>query len=112
MSPDAGIQSAMMMAQSAAPKAPPHATANLAAAQKAAKEYEGVFISEFMGQMFEGISTDGPTGGGQGESMFRSLMIDQYGKQIEAHGGFGLSAAITKQLLAAQEGAAKPVTAK
>ena len=31
--------------------------------------------------------TDGPFGGGQGEEMFRSLMIDEYGKQIEAQGG-------------------------
>ena len=34
--------------------------------------------------MFSGISTDGPFGGGEGEEMFRSLMIDQYGKAIEA----------------------------
>ena len=43
--------------------------------------------------MFSGISTDGPTGGGQGEEMFRSMMIDQYGKAIEQRGGFGLAAA-------------------
>jgi flagellar protein FlgJ len=102
MSADAAIQSTMAMAQSAQPKAPVSAT-TLAAAQKAAKEYESVFISEFMGQMFEGIQTDGPFGGGQGESMFRSLMIDQYGKQVESRGGFGLSAMMTKQLLSHQE---------
>jgi len=98
----AGIESALAVAQQPAPKAPA-ATANLAVAKKAAKEYEGVFVSEFLGQMFEGISTDGPFGGGQGEAMFRSLMLDQYGKQITAHGGFGLSDAITKQLLKTQE---------
>ncbi len=53
--------------------------------------------------MFQGISTDGPFGGGQGEEMFRSLMLDEYGKEIVARGGFGLSASITKQLLAHQE---------
>ena len=30
--------------------------------------------------MFSGIKTDGMFGGGQGEQMFRSLMIDQYAK--------------------------------
>ena len=32
--------------------------------------------------MFSGIKTDGLFGGGQGEEMFRSMMIDQYGKQL------------------------------
>ena len=99
---DAAVQGAMAIAQSAKPKAPVSAP-NLAAATKAAKEYESVFISEFMGSMFSGISTDGPFGGGQGEAMFRSMMLDQYSKQIEARGGFGLAATMTKQLLAHQE---------
>jgi peptidoglycan hydrolase FlgJ len=81
----------------------PHPTANVEAAKKAAQQFEGVFISEFLGSMFEGISTDGPFGGGQGEAMFRSLMLDEYGKQIAARGGFGLGAAITRSLLAHQE---------
>jgi Rod binding domain-containing protein len=95
-------QSAMLMAQ-AAPVQAPSATNNVAAATKAAKQYEGVFVSEFLGSMFEGIKTDGPFGGGQGEEMFRSMMIDEYGKQIENQGGFGLSAAMTRQLLTEQE---------
>jgi Rod binding domain-containing protein len=99
---DAAIQGSMAIAQSATPRAPASAP-NLAAATKAAKEYESVFISEFMGSMFSGISTDGPFGGGQGEAMFRSVLLDQYSKQIEARGGFGLAAAMTKQLLAHQE---------
>ncbi len=53
--------------------------------------------------MFEGISTDGPFGGGPGEEMFRSMMVDEYGKSIEQQGGFGLSSAITRQLLTEQE---------
>ena len=99
------VDSSIALAQSAAPKMPVLSAKTVAAAQKAAKEYEGVFISQFLGSMFEGISTDGPFGGGQGEAMFRSLMLDQYGKQIQAHGGFGLAAAMTKQLLAQQEAA-------
>jgi Rod binding domain-containing protein len=99
---DANIQGAMMLAQSAAPKAPA-ATGNSAAAIKASKEYEGVFISQFLGSMFSGISADGPTGGGEGEEMFRSLMIDQYGKSMEQRGGFGLASALQRQLLKHQE---------
>ena len=83
--------------------AAPQPTANVSAAKKAAQTFEGIFISEFLGNMFEGISTDGPFGGGQGEAMFRSLMMDEYGKQIASRGGFGLADAITKSLLAHQE---------
>jgi len=74
-----------------------------AAAKKVAQQFEAVFITQFLGQMFEGIPTDGPFGGGQGEEMFRSLLMDEYGKQIAAQGGFGLSDAVTRQLLANQE---------
>jgi peptidoglycan hydrolase FlgJ len=94
---------AMMMAKAQPVQAPSAKGANMATIAKAAKQYEGVFISEFLGSMFEGISTDGPFGGGQGEQMYRSLMIDEYGKQMENQGGFGLSDAITRQLLSEQE---------
>ncbi|MEJ1968018.1 MAG: rod-binding protein [Rhizomicrobium sp.] len=82
----------------------PGRTTDPAAAKTAAEQFEGVFITQFLGEMFAGISSDGPTGGGQGEEMFRSLMIDEYGKQIAAQGGFGLSAAIQRELLKTQEG--------
>jgi Rod binding domain-containing protein len=96
------ISAVQTLAQTRAVTAP-HATQNAGAAKKAASQFESVFISQFLGSMFEGISTDGPFGGGQGEQMFRSLMLDEYGKQIETQGGLGLSAAITRQLLHAQE---------
>ena len=99
---DANIQSAMMLAQQA-PVTAPQATSNADKAAKSAKEFEGVFISQFLGSMFSGISADGPTGGGEGEEMFRSLMIDQYGKSMEQRGGFGLASALQRQLLKHQE---------
>jgi Rod binding domain-containing protein len=101
---DTNIQSAMMMAQNQPPKAPAGGL-NPAVAAKVSKEYESVFISQFVGSMFDGISTDGPTGGGEGEEMFRSLMVDQYGKAMEQRGGFGLAAAMQHQLLKHQEAA-------
>lgn len=99
---DAAIQNAITLAQSR-PVQAPAATGNVAAATKAAKEFESVFISQFLGSMFSGISTDGPFGGGEGEEMFRSLMLDQYGKAIEQRGGIGLAASVTKELLKQQE---------
>lgn len=87
----------------AKPVQAPAATANVAVAKKAAQQFESVFVTEFLGQMFADIPTDGPFGGGDGEQMFRSLMLDQYGQQIEKQGGFGLAAPVTAQLLKLQE---------
>jgi hypothetical protein len=53
--------------------------------------------------MFESVPTDGPFGGGEGEEMFRSLMVDEFGKNIEAQGGFGLAAPVARHLLQLQE---------
>ncbi len=92
---------AMTLLQPGIPTAP--RAADPASAKKAAEQFESVFITQFLGQMFSGISTDGPFGGGQGEEMFRSLLMDEYGKQMSAQGGFGLSAAIQRELLKSQE---------
>lgn len=96
------IQSAMATAQ-AAPVQLPHAGKTLAQTEKAAKDFEAVFVSQFVGSMFEGIKTDGPFGGGQGEEMFRSMMVEQYGKAVAQQGGFGLASAVTHSLMQHQE---------
>ncbi len=88
-----------------APVRAPAATGDATRAKKAAQEFEGVFITQMLGEMFSGLSTDGPFGGGQGEAMFRSLMLDEYGKQIAAQGGIGLASTVTAQLLKHQEAA-------
>ena len=94
---------AALSALRSAPVNAPHPTSDPLAAKKAATAFEGVFVTQFLSEMFAGISTDGPFDGGQGEEMFRSLMVDEYGKQIAAQGGFGLSDAVQRQLLKTQE---------
>lgn len=101
MSMNADIQGAMSVAQSA-PVYVPKAASTAAATKKAAQQFEGVLISQMLNGMFEGVKTDGMFGGGEGEDMFRSLMIDEYGKQIAAQGGLGLSANVTQELLKQQ----------
>ena len=71
--------------------------------KKVAQEFEEVFISQMLNHMFKGISTDGPFGGGSSEKIYRSMMVDQYGKQMAANGGIGLSDAIHTELLRLQE---------
>jgi flagellar protein FlgJ len=113
---DSAIQSTMMMAQQSLLAAPSRvgasqsglqtsATGSVAKATAAAKEYESVFISQFLGSMFSGIKSDGVTGGGEGEEMFRSLMINEYGKSLEQRGGFGLATKMQAELLKHQQAA-------
>src|ERR1700744_1202071 len=98
----AGFDTAMTALQQLPVKLPAGAR-NDAAIDKASKEFESVFISQFLGSMFSGISTDGPTGGGEGEEMFRSLIIGQYGKSWEQRGGFVRAASVQHQLMKHQE---------
>lgn len=71
--------------------------------EAAAKDFEAVFISQMFEQLFAGVSTDGPMGGGTGERIFRSLMFQEVGKQMAAQGGMGLGDAVKRELLALQE---------
>jgi Rod binding domain-containing protein len=81
----------------------PTTTKDANAAAKAAEEFEAIFIAQFLGSMFQGVRTDGPFGGGPGEEIFRSLMLEQYGKRIAADGGFGLADSVKRQLISLQE---------
>jgi Rod binding domain-containing protein len=99
------ISGTAMSALQSQPVAAPRlgAGASTTAIDKAAKEFESVFISQFLGAMFSGIKSDDNTGGGEGEEMFRSLMVDQYASGIEKQGGLGLAASVKSQMLKMQE---------
>ena len=84
MSADAAIAGAATLAQSGAVQTP-HATANAAAAKKAAKQFEGVMISQMLGGMFDtfanhrpayGVTACDVTGDGAPE-----LLLSAYGRQ-------------------------------
>jgi Rod binding domain-containing protein len=100
---DAGLQNMMSLAQQKPLAKAPLPTGSITAADKSSKEYEQVFISQFLGSMFSGISADGVTGGGEGEEMFRSMMVDQYAKGIEGQGGFGIATQMKAELLKHQQ---------
>ena len=70
---------------------------------KAAAEFEGQFISQMLTQMWQGIETDGYFGGGNGEEMFRGLMINEYGKKIAQSGQLGIADNVRHAMLKMQE---------
>jgi peptidoglycan hydrolase FlgJ len=84
-----------------APKLDAAAAKNVEAA---ARDFEAVFIAQMFEQMWSEVPTDGPMGGGSGERVFRSLMIQDIGKQIAAQGGIGLADTVQRELIALQEG--------
>ena len=69
----------------------------------AAKQFEGVFLSEMMSHMFEGVKTDPEFGGGQGEDMFKSLLTNEYGKQMANNGGIGIADQLQKAMIQMQQ---------
>jgi flagellar protein FlgJ len=71
--------------------------------RRVAEEFEAVFLGQMLEYMFDGIDTDGPFGGGQGERVFRSLLLQEYGKATAARGGIGIADSVLRQLIAAQE---------
>lgn len=71
---------------------------------EAAHEYESVFIAEMLRHSFDTVPTDGPFHGGQGENIARSMLIDQYAKNIVQSGGIGLSDHIKATMIQMQAG--------
>ena len=67
-----------------------------------AKRFEAQLISLLMQPMFEGLSSDGPFGGGQAESTYRSFMLDAVAKQTAKAGGIGVAAPVMREMLRLQ----------
>jgi Rod binding domain-containing protein len=70
---------------------------------KVAEDFEAFFAGQVFEQMFAGQESDKLTGGGEGETMFRSLMIQEYGKAIAKQHKLGIADAVKRQLLQLQE---------
>lgn len=70
--------------------------------EKTAKDFEASFLSVMLNQMFAGVSTEAPFGGGHGEEMFKSFMSDAIAKKVTASGGLGVSDAIGREMLKLQ----------
>jgi Rod binding domain-containing protein len=77
--------------------------AKTAAIKKAAQDFEAMFMSSMLESMTAGIKTDKTFGGGQGETMYRSLLNQEYGKAIASTGTLGLAASIEREMLRVQE---------
>ena len=71
--------------------------------RKTAQEFEAVYLSQMLKPMFEGIKASDTFGGGHAEDMYRSLMVDEYGKAIAQSGGVGIADQVLSEMLRMQE---------
>jgi Rod binding domain-containing protein len=70
--------------------------------KQTAQSFEASFLSVMMQQMFAGLKSDGPFGGGAGEEMFRSVLTDAMAKQMSKAGGIGVAASVEREMLKLQ----------
>ena len=78
--------------------------------KESAESFEAFFLSRMMESMFEGVSTDGMFGGGHAEKIFRSLLLDEYGKEMAKLGSVGVKDYVMQAILQMQETASQQVT--
>ena len=69
---------------------------------KAAQEFEAVFLNQMLQSMFSGIDVDPMFGGGSGEKIWRGMQIDEFSKILSKSGSVGIADALKSELIALQ----------
>ena len=70
--------------------------------KKTAQDFEAAFIGQMLNQMFAGVETAKPFGGGEGEQAFKSFLTEAVAKQMVASGGLGLADDLQRDMLKLQ----------
>lgn len=70
---------------------------------KVAEDFEAFFAGLVFDEMSSDIEPDPVTGGGEGESMFKSLLNQEFGKAVAKTHALGIADIVQKQLLQIQE---------
>ena len=81
----------------------PTPTGDRERAREVAVEFEANFLAQMLRHMYEDVDTGGLFGGGNAESVNRSLLMEEYGKALAQNGGIGLADQVTEELLKVQE---------
>ena len=72
-------------------------------ARETAKDFEAFFIGQMMEHMMAGVGTDPVFGGGPGEDMWRSMLNQEYGKELAKSNKLGIADHVMRGMLLAQE---------
>lgn len=76
---------------------------NRKSVHEAAIKFETLFLNEMFSHMFEGIDENNPFGGGHGEKIFQSMMVDQYAQLTAKTGQTKIAATVEREILRMQE---------
>jgi flagellar protein FlgJ len=93
-----------------APQTAKHLTPvdDLAQLAKAAHDFEAMAIGQLLQPMFDRVKTaDGLFGGGAGEEAWKPMLVQEFAKQIAAHGGLGLAKPVYDAMIRMQEAGKK-----
>jgi flagellar protein FlgJ len=82
------------------------APAAIAKARATSQDFEAMFLTSMFGQMLNNVG-DGPFSGGQAAKTWRSMLTDEYAKNVAKSGGVGIADSVYRQLIAQQEARAK-----
>jgi len=73
--------------------------------RRAAREFEAQALGALLQPIFATVdAARGAFGGGAGEAQWRPMLVDAYAAAIARAGGLGISEAVHRALLRAQEG--------
>lgn len=70
---------------------------------KAAKDFESMFVAQMLEGMFGESLGEEAFGGADSDEVYKSLMLQEYGKIIAASGGIGIASHVKNELLKQQE---------
>ncbi len=66
--------------------------------QKAAKEYEAVAVTKMLQQMYSDVKIDPLFDNKNTESIYKDLLLTEYGKIVAENGGIGLAKSLAKDI--------------
>lgn len=72
------------------------------AIEKAAEEFEAVFLAQMMEHMFTGVDMT-PGTEGPGDDIYKSMLINEYSKLMSRSGGIGVADHVKREMLRVQE---------
>lgn len=107
---DSAIQSYADMVASQATSAPVGATTTAQLAKlkggadvdKASQDFEAMFMTQMLQPMFEGLGADPTFGGGHGEEVMKTFLLQEYGKIAAKAGTLGIASHVKDQMIKAQ----------
>ena len=72
-------------------------------AREQAREFESVFLTIFVQEMFSGLDSESEFSGGYAEGIYKSMMAEQYADTIARSGGIGLADHVYAEIIKAQQ---------